>query len=368
MSEARDAADDGERYGPLRGLPSRYSDVGATADSDVVYKAFSAPRSNTCFGATVSMGSMSDVLEKPSYHKGKASPPKLFVGPTVKRPVDLPSMRFANTHVSIEASLSDASRIIDNFLLTHLISTSRSNSGSDCMWKCHTLVKCSPVLFDIRLVDDLGSCVVEFRRRSGSTSPAFRDVFNCFLYHVSADPAKTLTKQVQQQMPLSVDFNHDASAESVVSTDDMNTAIDAMVSWLFFNPLEALQCVGGFYIAKNLAVVHSGKILRSICDIINEHSRQVSDNDCLIISLAFACLRQFLIVSEDLGGSCPELCSELVDVISSGLAKAAMSEDLTTRREAVALLFEMNPAFSSDIKRVINESQSFSPQNLINVV
>lgn len=208
------------------------------------------------------------------------------------------------------------------------------------------MVDCSVTRFDIRLVPSQAAqgVNVEFRRSGGSTE-CFSKIYKQFKERVGCDVS------TRSSSPISP-FAHRLEGDELDDADyaEIEKALAAMALWIARDPLEALQCVGQFYIVKNRHVVESMEILYAICRIIETHQDLTDANSVLTSTVAMSCVRQFMACSCELRG-CNDISLKHINIIAPGIAKAAMCGDLTARREAVSLLMELNPRFGTHIRQ-----------------
>lgn len=341
----------------LRGLPARMEEVSDdVSDEDyVVYRDFSAAR-GSCpifgLGESIKMETVKPFSQAESTEFSKVTG-NIFEASMTEKPAT--TFRYldsaapvAHTHVVLPIADSECMQLVELFVLRNAFHTEHSPDTN--MWKCSTIVDGSYVQFTIRVLPSkkhTEQMIVEFRRMHGDTALAFRKVFDCFKYFSTGDPAYAVCNPTYPEM-----------LSPIPDAADICKALDSLVDWLKHDPLEALQALGKLLLDKSEAVLRSAVVMTEVCRIVHSyHSRSVSDPRALIIlSLAISCLRQYHVAAGEIS-SCAEMSAEHVHLITHGVARAAMSDCMTARREAVGLLLEMNPLFSAEIKRAIGYTE-----------
>lgn len=193
---------------------------------------------------------------------------------------------------------------------------------------------------------------VEFRRTMGPCE-CFSKVYKQFKVNVGCDSPRCASPV--SPSVLSVEGDEIDAADD----EEIARAVEAMALWVDRDPVEALQCIGQFYLARNRHVTASAEILASVCRVIERSQECADEGSLLLTAVAIACVRQFIASSSSIVCS-NEISIEHVSLIAPGVSKAAMCSDLTARREAVGLLLELNPRFSVDIKDRVANIQGFS--------
>lgn len=361
---------------PLRGLPTHATQVdpdSATGDDDkgpsLVYRAFSIGGSSAALLRTaatiesikdrdVMVESSSDPLTKLTQclQAQKLAPPPPPIPEVHINYVDI-ERPLSFTHVFLQLSDSEVLAAVDSFLSTSGVSTEKRHPQSN-LYRCHTIVNCSILRFDIRLVPDQAcqGVNVEFKRTMGTTE-SFSSLYKQFKASVCIDGSGSTPRSSSPISPastLSVDDEHDD-----VDVAEIARAINAMALWIERDPMEALQCVGQFYIAGNTHVIQSEAILNAICTVIATYQNLPGEYSVITSTVAISCLRQFLSSVREVH-SCNDISIDHVAMIALGVAKAALSDDVMARKEAVGLLVELNPRFGTDIKSRVAHVHGFS--------
>jgi hypothetical protein len=180
------------------------------------------------------------------------------------------------------------------------------------------------------------------------TTESFSSVYKQFKAAVGIDGGNPSPRSSSPLTPLStrsVDEDFDD-----VDASEIAKAVSAMALWIERDPMEAMQCVGQFYIARNTHVIQSEAILSAICKVIATYQDISGDYAMIISTVAISCLRHFMSSVREVHSS-NDISLEHVTMVAPGVTRAAMSDDATARREAVGLLVELNPRFGNDLKQ-----------------
>jgi hypothetical protein len=251
-------------------------------------------------------------------------------------------------------------QLIQNYLHMNSITTENRKSNSN-IYYCSTIINCSIVKFDIRLVPDAApsnSIHIEFKRNIGS-SDNFVRIFNKFRYFVTGTEVTPRSKTPPRSLSPMCD-----SEDLKNDVNSMNQATHALAEWIIVDSIQALECIGQFYVEQNKYVLESNEILYAICNVIKRLENCSSDH-MLELALAITCLRQY-IASSKLSSAAYEVNPLLNSIISNGVTHAAMSYDLTARREAVGLMLQLNPTLEDEVRQDIEMQQLLTFQDTSN--
>ena len=346
----------------LGGLPAKAgqmddSPTGEGDEPSLVYRAFNVGGSSAALLRTVASVSLKECTPSSvncstisvAGNKPATPPPVSIRYSDIERPLSF-------THVLLPLADGEVLNAVNGFLSAAGISSEARPQHSN-LYRCHTVVDCAIVRFDIRLVPvrDTQGVYVEFKRTLGAAE-SFSKLYKQFKssacsYSGPCSPASPPSLAVEQE-------------QDDVDEAEIARAVGAMALWIERDPVEALQCVGQFYMARNRHVVDSREILSAICRVI-EGLQDLSDQ-CSVMtsSVAMACVRQFMVSAREMH-SPNDLSVEQVTMAAPGVSRAAMSSDLTARREAVGLLLDLNPRFSGDIRARVAQIQGFSLEDAV---
>lgn len=326
----------------LGGLPSSPDqlDQDSTGDDNspiIVYKAISLGDKTSCVTGLSEMNlkhEMNNDYYVNMKRKEPAESPVFSIHYVdIERPVCF-------SHVNVTLSDSQVLDIVNKFLTTNSISCEKRKSNSN-KFHCQTVVDCSIVKFDIRLVPSRKNQGIDIElKRSVGCSEVFAKVFNSFKQFVPSEFSGSC-KSARRSV---IDFEEPENVDML----EINKALIALVQWVDYDPLEALQSIGQFCIDKNSHVLQSSQILDAICRVIEKY-QECSTESMLLLSLAIACLRQFILSSSGLIIK-NELSIEHIRRISKAIRRCASSDDLTAQHEALGLLEELNPLYAEEIK------------------
>lgn len=341
----------------MGGLPAKAGQVddsptGEGDEPSLVYRAFAVGGSSAALLRTVANVSLKE--RSPSSvncstvcvagNKPSSPPPVTIRYSDIERPLSF-------TNVLLPLADGEVLNAVNGFLSAAGISSEARPQHSN-LYRCHTVVDCAVVRFDVRLVParEAQGVYVEFKRTLGAAE-AFSKLYRQFKSSAGAEsgPASPVSPA-----SLAVEQEQDDVDEAEIAR-----AVGAMALWVEHDPAEAMQCVGQFYMARNRHVVDSPEILSAICRVV-ESLQDLSDQcSVLTSSVAMACVRQFMISSHEMH-SPNDLSVEHLTMVAPGVGRAAMSSDLTARREAVGLLLDLNPRLSGDIRARVAQIQGFS--------
>jgi len=356
------------------GLPTKSSQVEpSSSDSEVVYRAIACGGSNSTeilrsAASVVTMKdyamthdnttkAMQELHAKTESESNK--PPVVIRYVDTERPVSM-------SHVTLNHADDGVLSLVDDFMITNGISCEKRHPLSN-LYRCHSIVDCAVIRFDVRLVPAtyVKGITIEFKRTFGcaeSFGKLFRQFKSCTLSYIVVDtPASENDLNFSARMSLNCDDFHRRSQaralpyeephEVEINSQDLQQAISAMALWIGDDPMEALQCVGQFYLAMNVHVLRSTEILMAVCGVVENLQEYTDETSVLIMSLCMHVIRQFMKTPPGLSLEGNILTTQHMTMISQGVARAAMGTDLTARREAVNLLIDLNPRFTKDIKQ-----------------